>query len=62
MEKLYYVTASKINARIADTVIPGYPINMDGYLYEKVRTPPRGRRIVRRLLNTETQTRIVIYS
>jgi hypothetical protein len=62
MEKLYYVAATKINARIADTVVPGYPIHMDGYLYEKVRSAPRGRRILRRLLNTETQTRIVIYS
>lgn len=62
MNKLFYVPATKINARIADTVVEGYPIMIEGYQYEKVSRAPRGRKILRRLLNMETQERIVIYS
>lgn len=62
MEKLFYVPATKINARIADTVVEGYPIMIDGYQYEKVNRAPRGRRILRKLVNEEKQERIVIYS
>lgn len=62
MEKLYYIAATKINARIAETVVHGYPIQLNGYLYEKVSSAPRGKRILRRLLNIDTQTRIIIYN
>lgn len=62
MNKLFYVPATKINARIADTVVEGYPIKIDGYQYEKVSRAPRGRRILRKLLNVESQEQIVIYS
>lgn len=62
MNKLFYVPATKINARIADTVVEGYPIIIDGYQYEKVSRAPRGRRILRKLLNVESQEQIVIYS
>lgn len=62
MEKLFYVTATKINARIADTVITGKHITIDGYTYERVSRRPLGRRVIRKLKSVDTNTQITIYS
>jgi hypothetical protein len=62
MNENYYIRATKINARVADLVLEGNHITIDGYTFEKLDRKPRGRVIERRLLNTETQERILIYS
>jgi hypothetical protein len=62
MEKLFYVSSTKINAKIADTVIDGQHIEMEGYTYQRVSRRPLGRRVLRRLLNEQKQEQIVIYS
>ena len=62
MNKEYYIAKSRMNARIADTVIDGVHINIDGMTYERVSKAPIGRRPVQRLLNETTNTRITIYA
>ena len=62
MNREYYISRQRMNARISDTVIPGMHINVKGYEYERVSKAPVGRRIVSRLLNEETKTRITIYA
>lgn len=62
MLESYYVRANKINARIAELVIDGNHIEIDGYKFEKLFRKPRGRSIERKLKNMDTQERIIIYS
>lgn len=57
----YYVPSTKINAKIADIVETGFNIVIDNYNYERLSRKPKGRTIKRRLFNTTTQERIVIY-
>ena len=62
MEKLFFVTSTKINARIADTVIDGKHINVEGLTYQRVSKRPQGRRGLRKLQNLDTNTQITIYA
>lgn len=62
MNESYFIRGTKINARVADLVIEGQHINIDGYRFEKLTKKPRGRVIERKLQNTETQERFIIYS
>lgn len=61
MNKEYYIAKSRMNARIADTVIDGVHITIDGIIYERITKAPAGRRALRRLQNLDTSTRITIY-
>jgi|TARA_B110000977_G_scaffold59493_1_gene80762 hypothetical protein len=60
--QLFFVKATRINARIAEFVMPGMYINMDGYRYEQLSKRPVGRAKKRTLLNTDSNTRLVIYA
>jgi len=51
-----------MNARIAETVIEGDPISINGTNYERVSRAPIGRQVVRRLRATDESKRIVIYN
>jgi len=62
MNENYYIRATKVNARVAELVIEGNHITIDGYKFEKLERKPRGRSIERKLQNVETQERILIYS
>jgi hypothetical protein len=62
MEKLMFVPSTKVNAKISDTVITGQHITLEGLTYQMVSRRPIGRRVLRRLLNQSTNTRVVIYS
>lgn len=62
MNENYYIRATKVNARVADLVIEGNHITIDGYRFEKLERKPRGRSIERKLQNVKTQERILIYS
>jgi hypothetical protein len=61
MNELYYFPTVKVNAKIAETVIEGNYMEMEGYRYELLSRKPRGRSIARRLINESTNTRMIIY-
>lgn len=61
MNELYYFPTVKVNAKVADTIIDGNYIEIEGYRYELLSRKPRGRSIARKLLNETTNTRIIIY-
>lgn len=62
MNKLFFVPSTKINARIADTVITGQHITIEGLTYQMVSKRPQGRRVLRKLQNLNTNTQITIYA
>lgn len=62
MEKAYYIARSRMNARIAETVIDGDPISLNGITYERVSKAPAGRQVARRLRAIDETKRVVIYS
>lgn len=62
MIESFYIKAAKINARVADLVIDGSHINLEDYRYERLSRRPRGRAIERRLVNENTNERIIIYA
>ena len=61
MEKLLFLAKSRLNASTSETVIDGSHIDIDGYTYERVSKTPRGKRILRKLINEDLQQRLVIY-
>ncbi len=62
MNELYFIKASKINARVSDLIIDGSHINVEGYRYERLIRKPKGRSIERKLQNIENQERLIIYA
>ena len=62
MNKLFFVPSTKINARIADTVITGNHITVEGLTYQMLSRRPQGRRVLRKLQNLDTNTQITIYA
>lgn len=62
MEELYYVPSMKVNSKVADLVIEGNHIEINGITYQRLSRKPRGRSVKRRLLNEKNNTRILIYS
>ena len=61
MQKLYFIPSTKINARIADTVLNGYHIKVDGITFEQTSRRPFGKTLRRSLINETKQERILIY-
>jgi len=43
MNKLYFISPSRVNARISETVLPGYHITIDGLIYEQTSKRPQGK-------------------
>ena len=62
INELYYIPSVKINAKVADLVIPGNHIRIDGYQFERVIRKPRGRSIKRTLRSMDEKTCIKLYS
>lgn len=62
MEEQYFISPIKMTETIAETIIPGNHIVVGGYQYERVGSKPRGRRIMRKLLNLTEDLKLVIYS
>ena len=62
MEKLYYIPSHRMNARIAETVLEGEDITIEGVTYQRLSRAPIGKSIKRRLRKTDETQRIVIYS
>ncbi len=61
MTESYYFPAIKVNAKIAEIIDSGHHIEIAGYIYERLTRKPRGRSIARKLFNTNTNERFVIY-
>jgi len=61
MTKLYFIPSTKINARIADSVLNGYHIKLEGLTYEQTSRRPFGKSLKRSLINEKKQERILIY-
>lgn len=62
MTEEYYFPKVRVNAKIAELIIPGMHIRIDDYIYEKLIRKPKGRSIVRKLLSLDEKTKITIYS
>jgi len=61
MIKSYFIAPTKINARISETVIPGYHIKVEGLTFEQVSKRPFGKSLKRALVNESKQERFLIY-
>jgi hypothetical protein len=61
LEEYYYVSSLRINSKISDTVIEGKHIEIDGITFQRLSRKPRGRSIERKLLNINSNLRLVIY-
>ena len=61
MQKLYFIAPTKINARISESVIPGYHVTIGGITFEQVSKRPFGKTLKRALVNEAKQERILIY-
>lgn len=62
MEELFYVPSLKVNSKIADLVIEGNHIEINGITFQRLSRKPRGRSIKRKLQDLNNNTRILIYS
>ena len=60
MNKYYYYQKVKMNAKITDMIIDGFPINVEGYLYERVTKRPNGKRTYRKLINKDQTEKIIL--
>jgi hypothetical protein len=58
----YFLSALKINSKTSELVIPGGHITIDNRIFEQLSRKPKGRSIAKRLLNTKTQERFIIYA
>lgn len=61
MIKSYYIASTRMNSRIAETVISGQHIVVEGQTYEQVSKRPQGRIPIRYLVNEDKGERLVIY-
>ena len=61
MNKLYFISPSRVNARISETVIPGEHITIEGLVYEQTSKRPQGKSLQRSLVNMDKQERVLIY-
>jgi hypothetical protein len=62
MNELYYIAESRMNARIVTSLIDGFPITVDGILYERLSKRPSYRSEKRRLVNSEQTERIILFN
>lgn len=62
IEKRYYISPMRLNARIADTVIEDDFITIEGYKYIRLTRAPKGKSILRRIRAVENDNlRFTIY-
>ena len=60
MTKYYYFPKARMTSRIADMIIDGFHISLDGYIYELITKRPNGRRTLRNLINMDATEKFVI--
>jgi chorismate-pyruvate lyase len=61
MKKSYYIHSGKISSRIADSVIPGNHITVEGITYQKLTKRPLGRSAVRNLVNIDSTEKLILF-
>lgn len=62
MIKSFYVLATKLTSRISETVIPGYHITYDGYIFEAVSKRPIGKTIYKRFRSMDDKEQLILFS
>ena len=58
----FYVPKVKMNYKLAETVLEGEHIRIEGYTYDRVSRRPKGRSIKQTLLNSTETERWIIYN
>ena len=58
--KNYYYPTSRLTYKISELVIPDNDIKIDGYTYSKLMKRPLGRAFDRRLINPQTDEKIIL--
>lgn len=61
MEKRYFISPSKANALISETMT-GSSVIFEGRTYSEITRAPKGRRIMKKLVNLKDTLKLVIYS
>ena len=61
MIKTYYISPMRANAMIEETMT-GSTIVIESKTYAELSRPPRGKRVIRRLLKEDSSEQIRIYS
>ena len=61
MTKQYYISRQRVNARISDSLVEGYPVKIGDYTYERISRAPIGRRVLKKFRSLDEQEQIVIY-
>lgn len=61
MKKEYFIASNKINARIRETIIPGYHIVVEGRTFEQCSKLPLGRSKLKKLVNLDQTLALHIY-
>lgn len=62
MVKLFYVPSLKITYKIAEDVVPGNHIMVQGSRYELLNKRPLGRRVKRNLVSVSKDEKIILFS
>lgn len=62
MERQYYISPLRMNARISETKIDGQHISIDGMTYERISRAPAGKRKLRTLIKLDNSVKITIYT
>lgn len=58
MEKLNYIHAGKINAKLSPFILSGYHIVVEGITYELISRTPIGKRLIRKLTSSDTKIKL----
>ncbi len=62
MNELYYIAESRMNSRIASTLVDGFPITVEGIVYERLFKRPSYRNQKQRLVNADQTERIILFN
>jgi hypothetical protein len=61
MENQFYISKSRMSFKISESHIDGQHITVNGMVYERISKVPTGRRLLRKLVNKDTNVRVKIY-
>jgi len=61
MKKQFFISPSKINAKIPETSILSSFITIGDYTFQELAKPPKGRRIIKRYVKEDDSVRLNIY-
>ena len=61
MSEYYYILKSKLNFKLQETVLDGFPIKLNDYTYIRLSKKTRGRSIQQKLSGIESGDKFFIY-